>query len=113
MADLLVAVEGMRWVLCTGVSGGALVLSLRTTDRQGQAGELLRDLVPDPRGAGGHGMVAGGSIQMQTDGQRTELQKTLTTALLKALGRDGDARPTPLLELPGVPVPTDRGTADG
>ena len=112
MADMLVAVEGIRWVLCTGVSGGRLVLSLRTTDRSAEAGDLLRDLVPDPREAGGHGMMAGGSIALNKGGQQAHLEKGLEKAFLNALGRGGEAQLTPLLELPGMPVPV-RGNQEG
>jgi len=62
MADLLLRLEGMRWSFCMGQYSDALILSVRTRDRQGGAGRLARAVIGADGSAGGHGMLAGGHI---------------------------------------------------
>jgi len=62
MADLLLRLEGMRWSFCMGEYNDALILSVRTRDRQGGAGRLARAVIGADGSAGGHGMMAGGHI---------------------------------------------------
>jgi len=45
MADLLLRLDGMRWSFCMGQYNGALILSVRTRDRQGGAGRLARAII--------------------------------------------------------------------
>ena len=44
------------WVVCTGIYGEALTISVRTRAKQG-AGSVLRDMVGDEGVWGGHGNV--------------------------------------------------------
>jgi nanoRNase/pAp phosphatase (c-di-AMP/oligoRNAs hydrolase) len=100
MADMLISAEGIEWVMCTGVFGGLLVVSVRTTDRQAEAGELLRDVVGERSRAGGHGMAAGGSLEID-DADPSALRAGLAERFLEAVGT-GRAELKPFLAQPGV-----------
>ena len=63
MADLLLRLEGIRWVLCMGVHDDTLILSVRTRLVHGAAG-LIRHIVGPQGTAGGHGALAGGQIPL-------------------------------------------------
>jgi nanoRNase/pAp phosphatase (c-di-AMP/oligoRNAs hydrolase) len=102
IADMLLTIEGMEWVLCSGRYGDSLVMSVRTDDPRGRAGELLRRVVGERSQAGGHGMIAGGSVQIQPKEAVGPLQDDLEDRFLEELGLQ-DARPTPLVDQPGVP----------
>lgn len=64
VADFLLAYEKMRWSLCTGHYQGKLHISLRTHNTRGNAGKLLQKIVETPGRAGGHSMIAGGSLKL-------------------------------------------------
>lgn len=65
MADLLLRLEGIRWVLCMGVYEEELILSIRTRDRHGRAGRLAQAIVGERGAAGGHGSMGGGQIALE------------------------------------------------
>jgi len=64
MADALLTYRLSRWVLCTGRYKGKLCVSLRTTRRNVEAGEVLRAVFERPQDAGGHGSIAGGAFKV-------------------------------------------------
>ncbi|MDE2290848.1 MAG: DHH family phosphoesterase [Elusimicrobia bacterium] len=64
MADFLLAHEGMRWSLVTGRFEGRLHVSLRTTSESQHAGHVLKQLLGGSHRAGGHRMMAGGSLEV-------------------------------------------------
>lgn len=64
MADLLLRLEGTRWVLCMGAYQDSLILAARTRSRRGGAGKLVRAVVGAHGMAGGHGTMAGGQVQL-------------------------------------------------
>jgi nanoRNase/pAp phosphatase (c-di-AMP/oligoRNAs hydrolase) len=66
MADVLLRLKGVRWVVCMGVHKDALILSVRTRNRRG-AGQLVQQVIGELGMAGGHGVMAGG--QLPLDGQ--------------------------------------------
>ena len=88
LADLLVRLEGVETVLCTGHYGNEMILSIRTGSEEINAGELIRNIVDGYGTAGGHGMMAGGKIDMADDFEVTvlELERILTQRLLAELG---------------------------
>lgn len=110
MADMLVDVQGIQWALCTGDYGDKLVLSLRARNQDARAGQLLRDVVGEPHLAGGHGMIAGGSIPLDDDNPADQVRDRLTSRLLEELGLKPNAELTPLTKLPGVPGKPGGGT---
>ena len=67
VAEFLLAYRRVAWCLATGRFKGKLHASLRTTSQDAQAGEVLRDAFQNPRQAGGHGAIAGGSCRIGTD----------------------------------------------
>jgi nanoRNase/pAp phosphatase (c-di-AMP/oligoRNAs hydrolase) len=64
MADFFLRLKGTRWVLCIGVYGEKLILAVRTRDRRGGAGELVRAIVGNQGTAGGHGSMAAGHVPL-------------------------------------------------
>jgi hypothetical protein len=105
MADMLISVEGVEWVICTGASEGRLVLSVRTRDRGADAGALLRRVVGESWRAGGHGMVAGGSVPLDEGQSPADLHEELVIRFMQELGRDPREEFTPLMAQPGAPRP--------
>lgn len=67
MADLLLRLEGARWVICMGVYQDNLILAVRTRSQRGGAGQLVRAIVGDRGTAGGHGNMAGGQVLIQDE----------------------------------------------
>jgi nanoRNase/pAp phosphatase (c-di-AMP/oligoRNAs hydrolase) len=89
MADFLLTHEKMRWSLVTGRYGGRLYVSLRTRDRRAEAGKLLWRLLGSGTAAGGHSMIAGGSIMVGEHASETAwvaAERQLTTAFLRSQG---------------------------
>ncbi len=90
IADLLLRIEGKTWSLCTGVHGDRIYLSIRTTNPRADAGRLMRRLLGRRGKGGGHGMMAGGWIDIP-DGDRQRargLQESLGSRLAKALKKN-------------------------
>lgn len=88
MAEHLLTYDRASWAFCTGRYKGRLHLSLRTGRPDAQAGEVLRDIVDNPKNAGGHRAIAGGSFLVGTNKsdelwQQQEL--TLQSRLVKRL----------------------------
>jgi nanoRNase/pAp phosphatase (c-di-AMP/oligoRNAs hydrolase) len=88
MAEHLLTYDRASWAFCTGRYKGRLHLSLRTNRPDAQAGEVLRDIVDNPKNAGGHRAIAGGSFLVGTNKsdelwQQQEL--TLQSRLVKRL----------------------------
>lgn len=86
LADLLVRLEGTETVLCLGHYSNELVLSIRTSSEEINAGELIRKLVVGIGTAGGHGMMAGGKVDNVTSARVAELERELTRRFLNELG---------------------------
>jgi nanoRNase/pAp phosphatase (c-di-AMP/oligoRNAs hydrolase) len=75
MADILLRLEGTRWVICMGVYKEDLILAVRTRNRRGGAGQLVREIVGNRGTAGGHGTMAGGQVPLQgEDSKQVALQ---------------------------------------
>ncbi len=62
IADLLLRDEETTWALCIGAYGDQLLLSLRTSDLQANAGKVMSRLVGRSGTGGGHSVMAGGQI---------------------------------------------------
>ncbi len=88
MADLLLRLRGVEWVMCTGVYEDEMMVSVRTNRRRG-AGGLIQSIVGDLGSAGGHGSMAAGQIPL--DGQNPDiLSHRLKERALKHLGVDSE-----------------------
>ena len=89
MADFLLSHEEMRWSIVTGRYDGRLFVSLRTRDERAGAGRLLWRLLGAGTAAGGHGMIAGGSVEVgkqATEPKWRFAEEELTTAFLRSQG---------------------------
>jgi hypothetical protein len=62
--DMILRLENLRWALCVGHSAGIMYLSLRTRERGGHAGRMIGRIVGKEGKAGGHGMMAGGIVEI-------------------------------------------------
>ena len=65
IADLLLRLQGVRWVICMGMHKRDFYLSVRSRSQKIGAGNLARHIVGDLGSAGGHGARAGGQIRLQ------------------------------------------------
>jgi len=81
MADLLMRLEGARWVICMGVYDKEMVLSARTYERDG-AGDLVQAMVKDAGMAGGHGALAGGHVPLDDRAPQRVFQMLTQRALV-------------------------------
>lgn len=89
MADFLMTHEKMRWSLATGRFDGKLFVSLRTRKTGARAGRLLWRLLGAGTSAGGHRMIAGGSVVLgkeATEGQWRAEEERITADFLKSQG---------------------------
>lgn len=61
--DFLLTYKPVKWAFCTGRFRERLYVSLRLDKMESEdAGEILRDVVPRRKDAGGHDVIAGGSF---------------------------------------------------
>jgi len=63
-ADFLLTLEKMEWSVVTARYQGRLHVSLRSNDPGAGAGRLLKRLLGGGNRGGGHGMIAGGSLEL-------------------------------------------------
>jgi nanoRNase/pAp phosphatase (c-di-AMP/oligoRNAs hydrolase) len=92
IADLLLRLEGKTWSLCSGVFGTRLYLSIRTTNSRGDAGRLMRRLLGRMGKGGGHGMMAGGYIDLEKarNGGAESIRRRVVQRLARALKKNPD-----------------------
>lgn len=64
VADELLRVENCQWVICSNIYNHMLILSVRTHLAEGDADQVVRAAVGIDGTAGGHGMMAGGQINI-------------------------------------------------
>jgi nanoRNase/pAp phosphatase (c-di-AMP/oligoRNAs hydrolase) len=91
IADLLLRMEGKTWSLCTGLFNDRLYLSIRTTNTRAEAGTLMHRLLGRRGKGGGHGMIAGGWIDISKlpgEAERRKLQKDLGLRLARELKKN-------------------------
>lgn len=84
IADFLLRLEGADWSCCMGRFDEQLVVSLRTSQPDAHAGQVIRDVVAGRGSAGGHGMSAGGQLPFdETDYETaaTDLRRRLLAEL--------------------------------
>ena len=88
MADFLLRLEGIKVVLAFGDYSGELVISLRTSSADMNAGEMVKRLVQGLGVGGGHSLVAGGKILLIPDhlAGTQNMDKILTDRFLGELG---------------------------
>jgi nanoRNase/pAp phosphatase (c-di-AMP/oligoRNAs hydrolase) len=99
MADYLVRLEGIVLAISMGRDRNALILSIRTTRHDLNAGEIMKKLVAGQGSAGGHGMMAGGRISPVFPSVEAfhQLEQSLIQRLLAELGAS-PCEPKPLID---------------
>jgi nanoRNase/pAp phosphatase (c-di-AMP/oligoRNAs hydrolase) len=96
VADFLLRLEQVEWAAALGIFGSCLHCSIRTTDREVNAGDLLQRVLGS-KSAGGHDMIAGGRIHVgENPAERERAVDAVRARLLRALGVDA-ARGEPLV----------------
>jgi nanoRNase/pAp phosphatase (c-di-AMP/oligoRNAs hydrolase) len=91
MADFLLRWEGAHWIICMGLFEDAVVISVRTTDLDSDAGILVQEVVSGLGTGGGHGLMAGGRVPLGAESP-TGMIRRLRHRFLQRLGRDGEER---------------------
>jgi nanoRNase/pAp phosphatase (c-di-AMP/oligoRNAs hydrolase) len=87
VADFLLSYRAIRWAFCTGRFNGRLHLSFRATNPNTLAAKILRDVVDDPKEAGGHETIAGGSILVGKGAQESVWKEAETTLVKRLMER--------------------------
>lgn len=64
LADWLLRLQGVDWVVCMGVYRNSLRLAVRTRHHEGGAGHMVQKIVAADGFAGGHGTMAGGQVTL-------------------------------------------------
>jgi len=98
-ADLLLRVEDVRWSMCIGEIDGWLHVSLRSNDRDSNAGTVARNLAGRRGFGGGHQALAAAQIPLPVNGERSPLKvKRIVNGLVKRFlkGTGGAAQGKPL-----------------
>jgi nanoRNase/pAp phosphatase (c-di-AMP/oligoRNAs hydrolase) len=88
VAEFLLAYRRTSWCLATGRFHGKLHASLRSSTPDVEAGDILRAAFQNPRQAGGHGQIAGGSCRVggaATEETWREKEAALQARLAKRL----------------------------
>ena len=85
VADFLLRLDEAEWSMAIGVYKDNMYVSLRTTNREVNAGEILQRVLGS-KSAGGHDMIAGGRIKVTERGVGVEKAAVrIKDRLLKAL----------------------------
>jgi nanoRNase/pAp phosphatase (c-di-AMP/oligoRNAs hydrolase) len=66
VADFLLRLDQVEWAAALGIYQRQLYCSIRTTDRDANAGEILQRVLGG-KSAGGHDMIAGGRVAIAGD----------------------------------------------
>jgi nanoRNase/pAp phosphatase (c-di-AMP/oligoRNAs hydrolase) len=91
IADFLIRMDGVRWILTLGERDHEVFFSLRTTAyHKGNADQLARGLIRGMEGgsAGGHEATAGGRVLLSSPEGRDEIKETLRERFLKGFKCD-------------------------
>ncbi|MEO2169589.1 MAG: DHH family phosphoesterase [bacterium] len=92
MADFLLRLDEVEWAVAIGSYRTNLYVSLRTTDREANAGAVLQKVLGS-RSAGGHDMIAGGRVAIDGPGlEREKIALRVKERLLKRIGVETEER---------------------
>ena len=98
IADFLMTLEKARWSIVTARYSGRLHVSLRSNDPGAGAGRLLKRLLGGGNRGGGHGMIAGGSLDLgagASEASWREAEDKIVADFLASLDLDPHARRWP------------------
>jgi nanoRNase/pAp phosphatase (c-di-AMP/oligoRNAs hydrolase) len=85
MADFLLRLDEVDWAAAIGRYGAHLYVSVRTTNREVNAGDLLQRVLGSDH-AGGHDMIAGGRLALPADADWLEVASRVRGRLVAAFG---------------------------
>lgn len=103
IADLVVRMEEIRWALAWGTFQDRIYLSIRTNDATVNAGEVMQQILEGIGKGGGHGMRAGGAIELEGS---SELPAPVGDKLIRRfLERVGEAGPLREFRSTKTPAP--------
>ena len=85
IADLLLRLEQIEWVICMGVYQNTLLLAVRAPSQIRDAGDLAQAVVGQEGLAGGHSSMAGGQIPLKGKNPE-EIVVQIRQRVLQALG---------------------------
>jgi nanoRNase/pAp phosphatase (c-di-AMP/oligoRNAs hydrolase) len=92
VADFMLRLDQVEWAAALATYRGCLHCSVRTTERDVNAGEMLRRVL-GAKSAGGHDMIAGGRIPVDNDPQaRQRVVNAVRDKLLAELGIEDEGR---------------------
>lgn len=97
IADFFMRLKGIKWVLCMGVYGNELILSVRSRSKKVGASWLVQDIIKDRGTAGGHGTMAAGHIDLASGEDSEKVAADLEKATLLYLKGTQDVACTPLI----------------
>lgn len=83
VADMLLRHERITWALVTGRFEKNLFVSMRSSHANARAGNVLKQIIGKSGSAGGHGMIAGGRINLQENGMWEKAEDRLVVRFLK------------------------------
>lgn len=91
VADLLLRNDESDWALCIGLYETRMLLSIRTSDLQQDAGKVMARIVGRNGSGGGHSTMAGGQIAVDNKSPEkiAALKKGVIKRYLKILKLDG------------------------
>ena len=95
--DLLSTYKKAHWTLCTGRYEGRLHVSLRSACMTDNVGRLLKDIFANRAQAGGHGVIAGGSLVIGKEAPSyrwQQAEKEIIRKLMRRLRISGDCKKT-------------------
>ncbi|MAG62389.1 hypothetical protein CMO84_02575 [Candidatus Woesearchaeota archaeon] len=99
MADFLLRMKGVSWVVVGGAFEGEYVLSLRTDYAFGKAYPLMERVLAGEGSFGGHGHIAGGHLILEDFGESTikEVERLLRANALAVIATppEGDEETIP------------------
>ena len=72
IADILLRLQRISWVLVTGFYRNSLYMSLRTSQTKIQAHKIIQKIVDNKKNAGGHVTFAGGRIDLQNNAKENK-----------------------------------------
>lgn len=91
MADFLLRLEDVEWAAALGKYDDYLYVSLRTTNRDLNAGEVLQQVLGSEH-AGGHDTMAGGRLVLTPNSDWEEVAAGVSGRLVAAVGADKASR---------------------
>ncbi|MFH1717378.1 MAG: DHH family phosphoesterase [Planctomycetota bacterium] len=99
VADLLLRGDKTAWTMCMGLFDGKMLLSVRTSEPDKDAGKVTKRLVARKGTGGGHQSYAGGQIRLKqgTEAEFARMEKVIRQKFVRLIRVD-ENRPVKLIE---------------